>query len=93
MHANETDLAAGPDGALSWDQGPIVDVHSSRSIGCMKLFYLILIFTTVLAGCAGVDPSAADRERNREMTGLLLLNCPLSHFAPPDAPVLSRCPT
>ena len=41
MHANEMNLAAGPDGALSWDQGPIVDVHSRRSIGYMKLFYPI----------------------------------------------------
>ena len=59
----------------------------------MKLLYPILLFTTVLAGCAGADPSAADRERNREMTGLPLQNCPLAHFAPPDAPVLSRCLT
>jgi len=59
----------------------------------MKLLYSILILTTVLAGCAGVDPSAADRERNRQMTGHPQQNCPVSDLVPVDAPVLLRCQT
>jgi hypothetical protein len=33
----------------------------------MKLFYSILMTLLVLCGCANVDPSAANRERNRQV--------------------------
>jgi hypothetical protein len=57
----------------------------------MKFLCPILILTTLLAGCANVDPSAANRERNRERAGLPLQNCPLPHFVPLAAPVPPRC--
>jgi hypothetical protein len=33
----------------------------------MKLRYSILMTLVVLCGCANVDPSAANRERNRQV--------------------------